>query len=102
MDPDVFSFMGVMATIGGFIFMMAVTWGVARRLGVGGRQGRGCNCGEGDHEELEHLRERVADLEYNGRRIEEMEERVDFAERLLAETNHPERVVGSHDTNTLG
>ena len=102
MDPDVLSFMGVMATIGGFIFMMAVTWGVARRLGVGGRRGGGCSCVDGDHEELEHLRERVADLEYSGRRFEELEERVDFAERLLAETGHPARVAGSHNTDTLG
>ncbi len=100
MDPDVFSFMGIMGTIAGFIFLMILARGVAHRLG-GGR-GRGCSCRDGDHEELEHLRERVADLEYNGRRFEELEERVDFAERLLAETGHPARVVGSHDTDTLG
>ena len=100
MDPDVFTFMGVMATIAGFIFVITLTRGMAHRLG-GGR-GRGCNCGDGDHEELEHLRERVADLEYSDRRIEELAERVDFAERLLAETGHPERVAGSHDTDTLG
>ena len=100
MDPDVFSFMGVMGTIAVFIFVMTMARGMSRRMG-GGRV-RGCSCVDGDHEELEHLRERVADLEYSGRRIEELEERVDFAERLLAETKHPERVAGSHDTNTLG
>ncbi|MEE8062154.1 MAG: hypothetical protein V3T16_09990 [Gemmatimonadales bacterium] len=101
MDPDVFSFMGVMGTIAVFIFVMTMARGMSRRLG-GGRSRGGCSCVDGDHEELEHLRERVADLEYSGRRIEELEERVDFAERLLAETKHPERVAGSHDTNTLG
>ena len=101
MDPDVFSFMGVMGTIAGFIFVISLTRGLAHRLGSGGRRWR-CNCGEEDHEELEHLREQVADLEYSARRIAELEERVDFTERLLAETGHPERVAARHDTDTLG
>jgi hypothetical protein len=100
MDPDVFSFMGVMGTIAGFIFVVSLTKGLAHRLGSG--RGSRCNCGEEDHEELEHLRERVADLEYSGRRVTELEERVDFAERLLAENGHPERVAARHDTDTLG
>ena len=101
MDPGVFSFMGVMATIAGFIFVMSITIGVAQRLGGGGRA-RECTCAEGDHEELEHLRERIADLEYHSRRVEELEERVEFAERLLADGNAPERVPVRHDTDTLG
>jgi len=101
MDPDVFSFMGIMATIAGFIFLMSITRGVTHRLG-GGRRGRECTCAEGDHEELEHLRERVADLEYHSRRMEELEERVDFTERLLADGNSPERVPVRQDTDPLG
>ena len=69
---------GSWGTIAGFIFVMSLTRGVTNRLSGGGRRGR-CNCGEDDHEELEHLRGQVADLEYSVRRIAELEERVDFA-----------------------
>ena len=35
--------------------------------------------------ELDELRERVAELEGTGMRLQELEERLDFAERLLAQ-----------------
>lgn len=45
-------------------------------------------------EELEQLRARVADLEAMPGRIAELEERVDFSERLLAQKHEPERLPG--------
>ena len=43
-------------------------------------------------DELVHLRERVADLEGQGPRMAELEERVDFTERLLTEARDTMRL----------
>lgn len=43
-------------------------------------------------DELVHLRERVADLEGQAPRMAELEERVDFAERLLTEARDTMRL----------
>jgi hypothetical protein len=43
-------------------------------------------------DELVHLRERVAELEGQGSRMAELEERVDFAERLLTEARETARL----------
>lgn len=102
MDPDVFSFMGVMGTIAVFIFAMTLARGVSHRMGVGGRKYSGCNCLEGDHDDLTELRERVADLEFGTRRMEELEERLDFAERMLADARQGDRLVEPAErTDTL-
>lgn len=92
MDPDVWSFMGVMATIAGFILAMTLVRAVSNRF-CGPSRGNPWLRG-GEPEELAQLRERVADLEYTARRVEELEERMDFAERLLAEAPVRERVAG--------
>lgn len=42
--------------------------------------------------EVAELRERVAELEGSGTRLQELEERLDFAERLLAQRNEPVRL----------
>lgn len=42
--------------------------------------------------ELEQLRQRVAELEGMQHRVMELEERVDFAERLLSQRREPERL----------
>jgi len=102
MDPDVFSFMGVMATIAAFILTMTVARGLSHRMGVGGRKYRGCNCLEGDHEDLAELGDRVADLEFRGRRMDELEERLDFAERMLADARQGDRLPEpTEHTDTL-
>ncbi len=85
MDPDVCSFMGVMATIAAFIVTITLSRGLAHRMGLSGRKRGGCNCLEGDHEDLTELGDRVADLEFGARRMEGLEERLDFAERMLAD-----------------
>jgi hypothetical protein len=43
-------------------------------------------------DELVHLRERVAELEGQGARVAELEERVDFTERLLTEARDTMRL----------
>lgn len=58
----------------------------ARRL-----EGRG----GADRAELDELRQRVADLELQQARMAELEERVDFAERLLAQRTEPSAVRGA-------
>jgi hypothetical protein len=44
------------------------------------------------HREVEELRERVRDLESTQGRYAELEERLDFAERLLAQRREPEQL----------
>lgn len=46
-----------------------------------------------DAEELEYLRARVAELEGVEPRLLELEERVDFAERLLSRVDDPARIA---------
>lgn len=45
-------------------------------------------------EELEQLRARVAELESVPERLAELEERIDFSERLLAKQRDPEHLPG--------
>jgi hypothetical protein len=45
-------------------------------------------------EELEQLKARVSDLESQAARLVEVEERLDFAERLLAQRREVERLPG--------
>lgn len=102
MDPDILSFMGVMGTIAAFICAMTLVRGLSHRMGVGGRRHGGCSCLEGDHDDLAELGERVADLEFSGRRMEELEERLDFAERMLADARHGNRLAEpAEHTDTL-
>jgi hypothetical protein len=102
MNPDVLSFMGVMGTIAGFILAMTLVRGLSQRMGVSGRKWGGCSCLEGDHEDLAELGDRIADLELSARRMEELEERLDFAERLLADAPQGDRLVESTEqTDTL-
>ena len=102
MDPAVFTFMGIMATTAAFIVTITLTRGLAHRMGLGGGKRRGCSCLEGDHEDLTELGERVADLEFSARRMEELEERLDFAERMLADARHGDRLAEpTKHTDTL-
>ena len=47
---------------------------------------------EGTREELEELRRQVAAVEELPERVSELEERLDFAERLLAQQREPDRL----------
>lgn len=44
------------------------------------------------HEELEQLRARAAEVDGLNQRVAELEERVDFTERMLAQRSAPERL----------
>ena len=44
------------------------------------------------HEELEHLRARASEVDGLQHRVAELEERVDFTERMLAQRTAPERL----------
>ena len=102
MDPDVLSFMGVMGTIAGFIFAMTLARGLSHRMGVGGGKRGGCSCLGGDHEDLTELGDRVADMEFSARRMEELEERLEFAERMLADARRGDRLMEpAEHTDTL-
>jgi Tfp pilus assembly protein PilO len=74
----------IVAMVGGFV---AVFWplmrAIARRIEGKARPDPALL------EELEHLRARVADLEALQHQMVELEERVDFAERLLAQKGDP-------------
>lgn len=68
----------VLLIIVGGILLLPLVRAWAKRI-----EGRGGDPMVG--EELAQLRERVAELEHSGARVAELEERVDFAERLLAQ-----------------
>lgn len=69
------------------IILYPLIRGIARRI-----EGRGGMDAEA-RAELQELRERVSRLEEGHPRMTELEERVDFAERLLAQ-REPERLRG--------
>lgn len=46
--------------------------------------------------ELDAIHERLAEAESLEARVAELEERLDFAERLLAQQREPERLPGAH------
>jgi hypothetical protein len=62
---------------------------IGRWIDTWGRDRRGHSPGE-----VEHLRQQVAGLPTLEARVAELEERLDFAERLLAQSREPERLPG--------
>lgn len=66
-----------------------IFWPLARALGR--RVERGGQASDA-HEELEGLRSRIEQLEQGQVRVAELEERLDFAERLLAQAREPDRL----------
>lgn len=73
--------------IGGSLLFLLVR-GIARRL-----EG-GANIKE-LRAEVEAMRQRLAEMEDGGARIADLEERLDFSERILAQVQR-ERIPGSH------
>jgi hypothetical protein len=63
---------------------------IARRL-----EGRPAGPDPALRSELDQLRHRLEDVEVLQGRVMELEERVDFAERLLAQRREPERLPGT-------
>jgi hypothetical protein len=62
-----------------------VVLGVRRHLALRTAERRGLTTGEMSADRIADLEQRMADLEAGQSRVAELEERVDFAERLLAQ-----------------
>ena len=72
---------------------------VARRI-AGGKNVPGVTTGEMNAERVGELEHRLADMELAQARIAELEERLDFAERMLAHpSGEPEKVIPSRSAN---
>jgi Tfp pilus assembly protein PilO len=71
---------------GGVAVFLPLMKAFAARIAGGGRMDPAIA------EELEHLRSRVADVDGLQSRVAELEERVDFTERLLAQKREPEQL----------
>ena len=85
LPPQVVLLISVAFIAGVTIVLWPLMRAFARRI-----EGRGANPAlQG---EIEQLRARVADVEVLQHRVAELEERVDFAERLLAQKREPERL----------
>lgn len=71
-----------------------IVLGVRRSLALrrGGQQG--LTTGEMEAERIAELEQRVAELEAAQAHVADLAERLDFAERLLAKSSPPLRVVG--------
>ena len=79
----------VLLLLGAAALLVVVLWplirAVARRIEAGGAAAEA-------QPDLEGLRERVRLLEESQPRLAELEERLDFAERLLAQQREPDRL----------
>jgi len=90
MDPDVLKVFSMLLSIVltgglGFAIVMTVLAHYRRKVGPGAVV---------DSPEVEELRQRIASIEANQDRVAELEERLDFAERLLSQRNDPARIEG--------
>lgn len=66
-----------------------IVLGIRRRLALKGRNERGLTTGEMHAERIAELEQRVVELESVQARVYELEERLDFTERLLARERSP-------------
>lgn len=86
MEPQTVALLIVIAIVAGLLIL----WPIARTIG---RRLEGRPISEGDvREELDDLRARLAQLEAGQGRVAELEERLDFAERLLAREPRPRQL----------
>ncbi len=86
---DVLKLVAMLAGVGvtGTLLYTAV-----RFVNVTVRRLEGRHGGEGLQQELAEMQSRLADLEAQQGRVMELEERLDFAERLLAQRREVERL----------
>ncbi len=86
MDPRTTALLIVVAIVAGLLIL----WPIARAIG---RRLEGRHPGDQDvREELEDLRARLAQLEAGQTRVAELEERLEFAERILAREPRPRQL----------
>lgn len=86
MDPQTVAVLIFSAIVAGLFILWPIARAIARRL-----EGRPAADRE-VREELEELRARLAQLEDGHGRMAELEERVEFAERLLARESRPRQI----------
>ncbi len=82
LEPFIVGIVIVIAIIGGVQLLLPLVRALARRLDGGGESAQ-------LHDELEMLRARVLDFEPMTQRVAELEERLDFTERMLAASAQP-------------
>jgi flagellar biosynthesis/type III secretory pathway M-ring protein FliF/YscJ len=85
MKSDDIAILAVATLVALAVLLRPVMRAWARRIG-----GEAANPALAD--EVAELRERMAELEGSSTRLQELEERVDFAERLLAKRDEAERL----------
>jgi hypothetical protein len=79
----------VVLLLGVGLMVAALIWPLIRAIA---RRIEGGSAGAEVHAELEALRDRVRQLEEMQPRMLELEERVDFAERIVAKGREPDRL----------
>jgi len=72
-----------------FAALTIVLWPIARALG---RRLEGKSADPALRDEVEQLQHRLGEMDTLQTRMTELEERLDFAERLLAQTREPDRL----------
>ncbi len=93
MDPDIVKFFGVMMTL--MTVGLLGYGGVLVIQGLQSRLGRSHQASSLNPDEVEALRAELGEVEQLRARMVELEERVDFAERLLARLPEPIKLPGS-------
>ena len=83
MPPQVLAIIAIAAVAGIALVLYPIAKALARRL-----EGRGVS--QDLLQQMDELRERVRDLEASQHRVAELEERLDFTERLLAQRRDAE------------
>lgn len=84
MPPQVIALISIAAVVGIAVVLYPIARAIARRL-----EGRAGN--QELLQQVEELRDRVRDLEASQHRVAELEERLDFTERLLAQRRDVEQ-----------
>jgi Tfp pilus assembly protein PilO len=85
LPPQVIGLIGIAIVAGAALVLFPIARAIARRL-----EGRGVS--QELLQQVEELRDRVRDLEASQHRVAELEERLDFTERLLAQRRDVEQL----------
>lgn len=85
LPPQVIGLIGIAIVAGAALVLFPIARAIARRL-----EGRGVS--QELLQQVEELRDRVRDLEASQHRVAELEERLDFTERLLSQRRDVEQL----------
>ena len=85
LPPQVIGLIGIAMVAGAALVLFPIARAIARRL-----EGRGVS--QELLQQVEELRDRVRDLEASQHRVAELEERLDFTERLLSQRRDVEQL----------